>query len=547
MGVATTFAFLLAAASPDAHRKYLGALRRELGLSHATGGNHSAATPGRLMATTAVPQRSLLLVIPPKHVHTVSEALGAVGYINKCSGSLPRTLPRHFVLAVFVLHQRYVAPRSTLMRLWLESLPPLDATCMWSDAELELLDDPPAVRASRTCRERTRHEYSEMMTVILGEGGMEDDLTGVESSSLDWASEYAWAVGVVHRYAWYFADDFPVLVPLALRFHPSAATDVTEWGEENDPGAAVYVAEVADLATGDEVTAWMEASDSLTLLMHGGYVWDELPRATYPLAMSGGGGAPSGTMMGTAAVERRRDALLAEANWTRQMEFVVDAHALNPQMMAWLRLVFASAEELEHASRPGDFNTTGAGGGALAVVPRDVRRATELSAVNALRGMLERAISQREFSDEEDDALLAAHARAHAVATGAVAAGRSGARLLEPRTLIAVTYRRLVKRLLSRVLGMSAEHMRAWESEASGLPPPRQQASIDARGHQGQAPVTSSSTSYAPTSGMVSPGAKAGGHVLPDWGPGSDVRLRPAGGDARKKKKRKAKQKKVRR
>jgi hypothetical protein len=153
----------------DARTVYLSALRRTLQLSP-VGGNHSAE-PGLLRAAAPIQPQALALVVPPRHVYTVQKCLGIVGYINKCSRSLPRTLPRRFVLAAFVLHERFVAPRGGLMRLWLESLPPLDSSCLWSDAELELLDDTRAVHRSRSCRDELRDEYDRMMSVLLDEGG----------------------------------------------------------------------------------------------------------------------------------------------------------------------------------------------------------------------------------------------------------------------------------------------------------------------------------------------------------------------------------------
>ena len=44
-------------------------------------------------------------------------------------------------------------------------------------------------------------------------------------------------------------------------------------------------------------------------------------------------------------VEAKREALLSKAKWTRSMEFEVGMGELNSDMMAWLRLVFASAAE----------------------------------------------------------------------------------------------------------------------------------------------------------------------------------------------------------
>ena len=59
--------------------------------------------------------RSLLFTLQPRYVYTVSDALGQVTHINKCSKHLPKTLPRHFVLSAFLLHQRYVAQENNII------------------------------------------------------------------------------------------------------------------------------------------------------------------------------------------------------------------------------------------------------------------------------------------------------------------------------------------------------------------------------------------------------------------------------------------------
>ena len=48
---------------------------------------------------------------------------------------------------------------------------------------------------------------------------------------MDWRAAYAWAVCVVTRYAWHFASDFPVLVPLARRPAGPSSPSRTRAGE----------------------------------------------------------------------------------------------------------------------------------------------------------------------------------------------------------------------------------------------------------------------------------------------------------------------------
>ena len=482
------------ATTPDPqHKKYLTALRRELLLSPLSeDANHSAATPGILTAKQRVGTQSLLLVVPPRHVYTVSEALGIVGYINKNSRSLPRTLPRHFVLAAFVLHQRYVAPRGSLVRLWLESLPPLDATCLWSDDELRLLDDRHATLRATSRREQLQEEYDSMMHVLLEEGGMRDDVTDVRGE-VDWREAYAWAVGVVTRYAWHFSSDFPVIVPLSLRFHPAATADIAEWGDEEDPGAALYVAADRTVQPGDEISAWAEDASTSDLLLHGGYVWDDASSATVKLALTAGGGGARGAAA-PPALEAKREAMLAAANWTREMEFELGTGALHEDMMAWLRLIFAAPNELELATSHVDFRLQDAGGvagarGALAGLSRAERYETEAAAVRALLGTLDRELGAFEYSPEEDQLILEAHRRAERGQAAQTA-------LLPRRAVIAVTYRRLVKRVLHRVRARAEGHLRSWTASrsASGPRAPadgRERVGIDPRGSASAAQATS--------------------------------------------------------
>ena len=177
MIVATAFLLLVAAAAGiDAPSPYVAELRKS-GWSLADG-NFSAASPGALHAEQHLAPNELLFTVHPRWVQTVRKALGRVTYINKCSDKLPRTLPRSFVLASWVLVERHMGKPHGLWRLWLESLPALDAAILWSDAELAALEDARAVRHIRARREQLQTEYDTMMHVLLSGCGMEDDLPG---------------------------------------------------------------------------------------------------------------------------------------------------------------------------------------------------------------------------------------------------------------------------------------------------------------------------------------------------------------------------------
>eukprot|EP00965_Chrysotila_dentata_P203059 6181492-Pleurochrysis_carterae.AAC.1 len=206
---------------------YRNALRDELHLT-LPGANLTLTEVG-WHATKRLPAHSLAFVVPPKYVLTVSEALGsgAGHYINANARSLPRTLPRHFVLAMWILQQKHVASVRSLWTRWIAALPPLDrSTLFWSEEELALLDEPRLIASTRARRKALALEYESMVKVLLHEGGMEED-AGDGAITLD---EYMWAVCAVTATALHFADDFPVLTPLTLRFKPSAAVETYEYG-----------------------------------------------------------------------------------------------------------------------------------------------------------------------------------------------------------------------------------------------------------------------------------------------------------------------------
>ena len=183
-----------------------------------------------------------------------------------------------------------------------------------------------------------------------------------------------------------------------------------------------------------------------------------------PLALSA---ADSATL--SVAHEAKRDALLSAANWTRTMEFEVGMRELNSDMMTWLRLVFASAAELDVARTPLDFGSAAPpsptraskthSDAGLSSVPRADRLATERSAVSAVLAAVGRELAHFEHSLEEDEVLLEAHAKA-------LRGEASRTAVLPRRGVIAVRYRRLVKRALVTVRQRAHEHLHAWSGSA---------------------------------------------------------------------------------
>ena len=208
------------------HADYRKALLRELGIP---GVNLTYGEGGLLQATQGFKPGELVLVIPPKYVLTVQEALGsgAGSLINRNSRQLRRTLPRHFVLAMWVLYTKHVQKRKTdLWYLWLASLPRFD-TCpvFWGETELRMLEEERALKRSRARQRSLSDEYQSMVRVLLDAGMEEDAGEGVIT-----LEEYYWAVTVVSACSLYFAEDFPVLVPLRLRAHPYGAAEVSARG-----------------------------------------------------------------------------------------------------------------------------------------------------------------------------------------------------------------------------------------------------------------------------------------------------------------------------
>ena len=406
-----------------AHNTYVRAMRSKLGIFR-DGANVTTSREGTFASHRMDPGK-LILVIPPSYVRTVQEAIGVGGWINQCALKLPRTLPRHFVLAVSVLYEMHLGNSNDLWRLWLESLPPLDnATIFWTEEQVEELEEERAIKRTRARRAQLKEEYRTMMRVLYDEC-MQDDLPG--SMQID-EEQYLWAVTVVTRYAWHFASDFPVLVPLSLRFHPRAASDIAEWGNETDPGASMYVGSDSALRPGDELTAWSETADNIELLLHAGYVWDELASASVRIQLNRGG-LSSVASRDAGPHDAKRRQLLAGANWSTQMDFELTYDRLNPEMFTWLRLAFAEPAELASAASHEAFS-----------VPASVN--TEGRAFNALFVTLENTLAKYDHAVEEDDEILSAIARK--------ARSRGVRSQSASRKEIAVTYRRQCKRVLMR-------------------------------------------------------------------------------------------------
>ena len=443
--------------------EYVAALRREMRLSTPEG-NHTALPSGLVRASgpEGIQARSLLFAIAPRYVLTVQEALGSMKYINDCALKLPKTLPRHFVLAAWVLKERYLGHPDSLWRLWLETLPPLEPATLWGSDELKALEDGRVLKATAVLREQHQHEFDSMVRVVLEDCGLGDDLPDMETIGL---SDYIWALAVVHRHAWYFAPDFPVLVPVSLRFHINGNSDIAEWGDEQNPGAALYVGDIKRVNGGDELTGWMEAADNQWLLLHAGYVHTDISAARMHLQLSAGGTSASHRHTSRLRdAELKRERLLRGANYSREMNFEVMANTwstegassssvdLNVDLMTWLRLVLASPEEVMQASSHKHFSKG-----------RSVSLETARKVHSALLAAINRELGRFDHALEEDDALLEAASRTTKSDSAANAP-------LSRRAILAIEHRRLAKLVLLQTQRASERLLAAWSPGTTSAP-----------------------------------------------------------------------------
>ena len=152
---------------------YYAQLQKELGIA-LPGANLSVSVHGPRVEKEMSP-RALVMSFPPKYTFTVQEALGSgVGsYINKQARGLPRTLPRHFIMAMWLLWEKYMTgPRfRNLWHYWIDTLPPLDnCTCFWDSSELDELEEERVIKRSHSRRELMQKEYDTMVEVRVHVG-----------------------------------------------------------------------------------------------------------------------------------------------------------------------------------------------------------------------------------------------------------------------------------------------------------------------------------------------------------------------------------------
>ena len=133
--------------------------------------------------------------------------------------------------------------------------------------------------------------------------------------------------------------DFPVLVPLALRFHPAGRADVLGGESQTTPAHRCRGREAPARRGGDGVVGERVQPRAL---LHAGYVWDDLriatvgDRCTRPasrqpstpnaLGGGGGGGGSAGVVAsaGDGGAEARRAVRACGREWSSQMSFELE-------------------------------------------------------------------------------------------------------------------------------------------------------------------------------------------------------------------------------
>jgi hypothetical protein len=181
-----------------------------------------APVPGGLrmgvVATRAIAPESRYLAIPLPMIvgeHTVFSTPG----IGPALKALQPVFDRHpfgrlqFTLAVFLLHQRFVAGAASFWRPYIDALPDaLDAPEFFSDAELGLMNGTGVPQKARALRASRDDEFRFLARNVLANPAV----AGAKQLFPSWAfsrKHWGWAGGILNtRMIWW--DGRPHLVPL---------------------------------------------------------------------------------------------------------------------------------------------------------------------------------------------------------------------------------------------------------------------------------------------------------------------------------------------
>ena len=171
-----------------------------------------------------------------------------------------------------------------------------------------------------------------------------------------------------------------------------------EWGNETNPGAALYVGEEG-LSEGGELTVYSDQFNG-QLLLHSGHLWDETRASAPEVRLSAGELSSREVGSRDAGAEARRTELMAARNLSHVMDFSLQSDELPAGLLPWLRLALATSAQVEAASGAEDFDAP-------------LSTASERLAVETLHVTLDRTLAEYDFDVDEDEQLLEAHMCMH--------------------------------------------------------------------------------------------------------------------------------------
>ena len=209
-----------------------------------------------------------------------------------------------------------------------------------------------------------------------------------------------------------------------------------EWGNETNPGAALYVGEEG-LSEGGELTVYSDQFNG-QLLLHSGHVWDETRASAPEVRLSAGELSSREVGSRDAGAEARRTELMAARNLSHVMDFSLQSDELPAGLLPWLRLALATSAQVEAASGAEDFDAP-------------LSTASERLAVETLHVTLDRTLAEYDFDVDEDEQLLEAVRRGRVVRPA--------------REVTAVTYRLGCKRVLLATRRLAAAHLVRWTQQ----------------------------------------------------------------------------------
>jgi len=271
---------------------------------------------------------------------------------------------------------------------------------------------------------------------------------------------------------------------------------VFEWGNETNPGAALYMGEEG-LTAGGELTVYSDQFNG-QLLLHAGHVWEE-PRASAPEVRLSAGELASREAAGRdAEAEARRAELLAARNLSHVMDFALQSDALPAGLLPWLRLALATPEHLEAAAGAADFDA-----------PLSTK--SERLAVETLHVTLDRTLAEYDADVDEDEQLLEAVRRGRVVRPA--------------REVTAISYRLGCKRALLATRGLAAAHLALWtRQQQQQQQQARQQQQQAQQRRRAQRPQARSPRGAAAGEGAAA-AAAAAESAAPSTAPGTEILL----------------------